>query len=220
MGELNLIQARQNMVEQQIRPWDVLDPEVLQLLDQLPRDEFVPEHYRNLAYADMRIPLGHDQAMMEPKLEARILQALEVEKSDKVLEVGTGSGYLTALLASLADHVYSVEIHPELQLEAKQRLANHDILNVTLETGDAARGWDAHAPYDVIVITGSMPLMPERYRESLSVGGRMFVVVGDSPAMAAHLITRLGEEEFTDEILFETDLPALENAQQPDRFTL
>jgi protein-L-isoaspartate(D-aspartate) O-methyltransferase len=208
------------MVEQQIRPWDVLDQDVLSLLDQLPRDEFVPENYRNLAYADLRIPLGHGQVMMEPKMEARIIQALDVQKSDKVLEVGTGSGYMTALLASLGKHVYSVELHSELQLEAKQRLASHDIANVTLESGDAAQAWDAHAPYDVIVITGSMPLMPEHYRQSLSVGGRMFVVVGDAPAMEAHLITRLGADEFTDEVLFETDLQPLENVQQPDRFTL
>ena len=208
------------MVEQQIRPWDVLDQDVLSLLDQLPRDEFVPENYRNLAYADLRIPLGHGQVMMEPKMEARIIQALDVQKSDKVLEIGTGSGYMTALLATLGDHVYSVELHSELQVEAKQRLAGHDIANVTLESGDAAEAWDTHAPYDVIVITGSLPLMPEHYRQSLKVGGRMFVVVGDAPAMGAHLITRLGEDEFTDEVLFETDLQPLENAPQPNRFTL
>ena len=220
MGNLNLIQARHNMVEQQIRPWDVLDQDVLSLLDQLPRDEFVPENYRNLAYADLRIPLGHGQVMLEPKVEARIIQALEVQKSDKVLEVGTGSGYMTALLATLGDHVYSVELHSELQVEARLRLAAHDIANVTLESGDAAQAWDTHAPYDVIVITGSMPLMPEHYRHSLKVGGRMFVVVGDAPAMEAHLITRLGQGEFTDQVLFETDVPPLENAQQPNRFTL
>ena len=208
------------MVEQQIRPWDVLDQDVLSLLDQLPRDEFVPENYRNLAYADLRIPLGHGQVMLEPKVEARIIQALEVQKSDKVLEVGTGSGYMTALLATLGDHVYSVELHSELQVEARLRLAAHDIANVTLESGDAAQAWDTHAPYDVIVITGSMPLMPEHYRHSLKVGGRMFVVVGDAPAMEAHLITRLGQGEFTDQVLFETDVPPLENAQQPNRFTL
>ena len=208
------------MVEQQIRPWDVLDQDVLSLLDQMPRDEFVPENYRNLAYADLRIPLGHGQVMMEPKMEARIIQALDVQKSDKVLEIGTGSGYMTALLATLGDHVYSVELHSELQVEAKQRLAGHDIANVTLESGDAAEAWDTHAPYDVIVITGSLPLMPEHYRQSLKVGGRMFVVVGDAPAMGAHLITRLGEDEFTDEVLFETDLQPLENAPQPNRFTL
>lgn len=208
------------MVEQQIRPWDVLDQDVLSLLDQLPRDEFVPENYRNLAYADLRIPLGHGQVMMEPKMEARIIQALDVQKSDKVLEIGTGSGYMTALLATLGDHVYSVELHSELQVMAKQRLAGHDIVNVTLESGDAAQAWDAHAPYDVIVITGSLPMMPEHYRQSLKVGGRMFAVVGDAPAMEAHLITRLGEDEFTDEVLFETDLQPLENAPQPNRFTL
>ncbi|MBD3669293.1 MAG: protein-L-isoaspartate O-methyltransferase [Gammaproteobacteria bacterium] len=220
MGNLNLIQARQNMVEQQIRPWDVLDQEVLSLLDQIPRDEFVPDNYKNLAYADMRIPLGHGQFMLEPKVEARILQALVVDAGDKVLEVGTGSGYMTALLAAQAEQVYSVEIHPELQAQAKQRLASHDITNVTLESGDAARAWDAHAPYDAIVITGSMPVLPERYRQSLAVGGRLFVIVGDSPAMEAHVITRLGQDEFTDEVLFETDLPPLENAEQPERFIL
>ena len=218
MNALNLVQARFNMVEQQIRPWDVLHQDILVLLEKLPRDEFVSENYKNLAYADMRIPLGHGQFMMEPKIEARILQALEVQTNEKVLEIGTGSGYLTALSASQAAHVTSVELHPELQLEAKQRLAAHDITNVTLETGDAATGWDGK--YDVIVITGSMPLMPEQYKQALNTGGRLFVICGDSPAMEARLITRLGENEFTDEALFETDLPALENAPQPDRFSL
>lgn len=218
MNALNLVQARFNMVEQQIRPWDVLHQDILVLLEMLPRDEFVSENYKNLAYADMRIPLGNGQFMMEPKIEARILQALEVQTNEKVLEIGTGSGYLTALLATQAEHVTSIEIHPELQLQAKQRLAAHDIKNVTLETGDAASGWDGQ--YDAIVITGSLPLMPEYYKQSLNVGGRLFVISGDAPAMEARLVTRLGQDEFADEALFETDLPALENAPQPDRFSL
>ena len=220
MNALNMVQARFNMVEQQIRPWDVLHQDVLELLEKLPRDEFVSENYKNLAYADMRIPLGQGQFMMEPKYEARILQALEVQGHEKVLEIGTGSGYLTALLASKAAEVVSVEIHPELQLEAKQRLAAHDISNVTLVSGDAAAGWDTGDGYDVIVLTGSLPLMPEYFKQGLKVGGRLFVVTGDAPAMEAHLITRLGVDEFADETLFETDLPALENAPQPDRFSL
>lgn len=218
MNALNLVQARFNMVEQQIRPWDVLHQDILVLLEKLPRDEFVSENYKNLAYADMRIPLGNNQFMMEPKIEARILQALEVQTNEKVLEIGTGSGYLTALLASQAEHVTSIEMHPELQLQAKQRLAAHDIKNVTLETGDAASGWDGQ--YDVIVITGSLPLMPEHYKQGLNIGGRLFVITGDAPAMEARLVTRLGQDEFSDEALFETDIPALENAPQPDRFSL
>jgi protein-L-isoaspartate(D-aspartate) O-methyltransferase len=218
MTELNFVQARHNMVEQQIRTWEVLDPDVLGLLEQMPRDEFVPEAYRNLAYSDLQIPLGRDQVMMAPKVEARILQALDIQPHERVLEIGTGSGWMTALLASRAAHVHSVEYIPEFKIEAARRLADHDITNVTLEVGDAATGWPRHAPYDVIVVTGSLPLLPEAFREELTEGGRLFVIEGEDPVMEAEVITRLDAENYLTEKLFETSLPALLNAPQPDRF--
>ncbi len=220
MSDMNLENARFNMIEQQIRPWEVLDQHVLDLLSKLPREDFVPERYRKLAYMDTTIPLGNDQVMMPPRVEARILQALNIQADETVLEVGTGSGYVTALLASLGDHVYSVDINAEMSRTAGDKLADHGISNVTLETGDAARGWDAHAPYDVIVVTGSLPLLPANFKQALKVGGRLVAVVGDSPVMEVVLITREGESEWAQETLFETDLPALINAPEPERFIL
>jgi protein-L-isoaspartate(D-aspartate) O-methyltransferase len=220
MSEMNLDQARYNMIEQQIRPWDVLDQRVLDLLSTVPREDFVPEAYRNLAFADINIPLGEGQVMMSPKVEARILQALNIQEDETVLEVGTGSGYVTALLANLAKQVISVDINPDMTRQASEKLAAHRITNVTLETGDAAHGWDAHAPYDVIVVTGSLPLLPATFKQALKVGGRLLAIVGDSPAMGVLLITRVGETEWAEEALFETDLPALINAPQPERFHL
>jgi protein-L-isoaspartate(D-aspartate) O-methyltransferase len=215
----DLEQARFNMIEQQIRPWEVLDPRILKLMAEVPREDFVPARYRQLAFADMPIPLGDDQVMMPPKVAARILQALEIQPHETVLEVGTGTGYFTALLARLAKQVYSVDIDPRMTRLAAENLAAHDIHNVTLETGDAARGWDRHAPYDVIVITGSLPLLPESFQQSLTIGGRLVAIVGDSPVMEVVLIRRVGEDEFARESLFETDLPPLINAPQPERFT-
>lgn len=210
--------ARFNMIEQQIRTWEVLDTKVLDLLKQVPREDFVPPQYSGLAFADLEIPLGHGQAMLAPKMEARILQTLQIKKTDKVLEIGTGSGYLTALLATLADHVYSVETIAELSQTAEQRLAKHQIHNVTLQVGDAALGWPQHAPYDVIVFTGSLPVAPENVRESLALNGRMFVVVGEAPAMQATMVRRVAADDFKREILFETCLPVLRSAPQPERF--
>ena len=207
------------MIEQQIRPWEVLDQRVLDLLSTVPREDFVPPSYRNLAFADINIPLGENQVMMSPKVEARILQALNLKENESVLEVGTGSGYVTALLASLAKQVISVDINPEMTRQAGEKLTAHGFKNVTLETGDAARGW-GHTPYDVIVITGSLPLLPDEFKHALKVGGRLLAIVGDPPAMGVVLITRVGESEWAEEILFETDLPALINAPQPERFSL
>lgn len=220
MSDMNLENARHNMIEQQIRPWEVLDQRVLDLLNEIPRENFVPARYLKLAYADTTIPLSDDQVMMPPRVEARILQALNIQADETVLEVGTGSGYVTALLASLAEHVYSVDINTEMTRTAGEKLADHGIINVTLETGDAARGWDAHAPYDVIVLTGSLPLLPDNFKQALTVGGRLLAIVGDAPAMDVVLITRVGESEWTQETLFETDLPPLINAPEPERFSL
>jgi protein-L-isoaspartate(D-aspartate) O-methyltransferase len=220
MTEMNLEQARYNMIEQQIRPWEVLDQKVLDLLTQVPREEFVPAVYRNLAFTDIAIPLDHGKSMLPPKIEARMLQALEIQAEDEILQVGTGSGYVAALLASLGSHVTSVDIHADLQEQAKQRLADNNIQNVTMETGDAAQGWNPNRSYDVITIMGSLPILPESFQLSLNKGGRLFAFVGDAPLIEAVLITRVGENEWSREVLFETDVPELENASQPERFSL
>lgn len=212
-------QARFNMVEQQIRTWNVLDQHVLDVLLDMPREDYVPVAYRNLAFIDMEIPLGHGEAMLTPKLEARIVQELAIKKTDKVLEVGTGSGFLTALLARVAKHVYSVEIVPEFKQQAAEKLHAHGIHNVTLEEGDAARGWDRHGPYDVIVLTGSVPVLPDAFTASLNPGGRLFAVVGDAPAMTGKLLTCADKHACHVANLFETSVPPLRNALQPDRFT-
>ncbi|MCW8959892.1 MAG: protein-L-isoaspartate O-methyltransferase, partial [Gammaproteobacteria bacterium] len=157
---MNIEKARHNMVEQQIRPWDVLDQRVLDLVLRIPREEFVPAEYRSMAFVDMPLPIGHGEVMMEPKLEARMVQSLAIQPGDKVLEVGTGSGYVTALLAGLAADVVSVEIEPELLEQARQRLTTHGISNAVLEQGDAANGWDKAQPYDVIAVTGSVAALP------------------------------------------------------------
>ncbi|MFQ5935010.1 MAG: protein-L-isoaspartate O-methyltransferase [Acidiferrobacterales bacterium] len=218
MGEIDFAVARHNMVEQQVRPWEVLDQRVLGLIHGSPREDYVPEQYRNLAYADLSIPLGHGQIMMAPRLEARLLQELAIRPTDRILEIGTGSGYMTSLLAALGEHVYSVEIIPELESRARGKLAAHNVKNVTIESGDGASGWDQHAPYDAILITGSLPLLPDSFRSSLALGGRLAAIVGTAPVMEAKLIQRLGSESWTQASLFETDLPPLINAKQPERF--
>lgn len=220
MTELNLEQARFNMIEQQIRPWEVLDQRVLDLLAQVPREDFVPSQYRNLAFTDMRIPLGHGQVMMSPKVEARMLQALDPQAGDSVLEIGTGSGYVTALLASLAQQVHSVEIIPELSAEAGRKLTDHGFDNVALAVGDALQGPNQHAPFDIIAVTGSLPVLPVHLEQALKPGGRLFAIVGDAPVMRAELVTRVGDNDWAREYLFETNLPALANAPQPERFVL
>ena len=212
--QIDIERARFNMIEQQIRPWEVLDQEVLDLLFTVRREEFVPAQYRSLAFVDMEIPLGHGETMLAPRLEARMLQELAVRPGDRILEVGTGSGYMTALLAKRGKHVYSVEIIPEFSAQAAARLEAHGITNVTLEVGDAARGWDRHAPYDVIVLTGSVPVLAESFQRSLSPGGRLLAVVGEAPVMEARLIVCAGNALG----LFETCIPALRNAPQPERF--
>lgn len=211
-------QARFNMIEQQIRTWEVLDARVLELFHHIPREDFVPAQYQGLAFADIEIPIGYGQTMLSPKIEGRILQSLEIEKTDKVLEIGTGSGYLTALLATLAKQVCSVEIIPELSEQARTCLARHNIQNVALEVGDAAQGWMAQAPYDVIVFTGSMPMLPKSIHKQLSIGGRMFAVVGEPPVMEAIMLQCVASDNYRQQALFETCLPVLANAPRPTRF--
>ncbi len=218
MSEMNTEQARFNMIEQQIRPWDVLDQTVLDLIQAVPRENFVAPQYHNLAFADLGVPIGHGEVMMAPKVEARMLQALAIQPHETVLEIGTGSGYVTALLAKLARHVYSVELQADFLVHATNKLREHRIANVTLEQGDAAQRWELCSPYDVIAITGSLPVLPEHFQQTLNVGGRLFAIVGDAPAMEAMCITRVGQSEFQVKKLFETNLPPLHNALQPNRF--
>lgn len=210
--------ARHNMIEQQIRPWEVLDQRVLDLLGKVRREDFVPVVYQSLAFIDMEIPLGHGEAMWSPKLEGRALQSLAIQPTDRVLEIGTGSAYFTALLASLAGEVLSIEIEPEFKAAAEQKLAAHGFANIRLEQGDGAQGWARSAPYDVIVLTGSTPVLPEAIQEQLKVGGRLFAIVGEAPAMQARLISRVGESAWRSEVLFETEVKALRHATQPERF--
>jgi len=206
------------MVEQQIRTWEVLDQAVLDLLYAVPREDFVPPAYRTLAFTDMEIPIGEAEKMMAPKLEARTVQAVAPRKSERVLEVGTGSGYLTALLAHRAAHVHSVEIRPALAAFGRANLERHGADNVTLEIGDAARGWPTRAPYDVIVLTGSTPVLPKALLEQLSPGGRLFAVVGEGPVMVARLVTCSAPGALRSVELFDTLLAPLANAEQPPRF--
>lgn len=215
---MNLEETRFNMVVQQIRPWYVLDDSVLDMLYKIKREDFVPLEKQSMAFVDMEIPLGYGQVMLAPKAEARILQELKIQKTDKVLEVGSGSGYMTALLAEKGGHVYSVEIVPELESMAAKNLTAYNINNVTLEQGDAAQGWTKHAPYDVIVLTGSTPVLPEVFKQSLNIGGRLFAIVGEDPVMQALLITRKGLDEFITDPLFETVTVPLINAQQSEKF--
>lgn len=211
-------QARFNMIEQQIRPWEVLDPDVLALLAEHKREDFVPAAYKALAFSDIELPIGNGQKMFEPKLEARILQELGVKNTDTVLEIGTGSGYMAALLAARAEYVYSVEIDPALAESARQKLQQLDIANVSVEVGDGARGWAAHAPYDVIAISGSMPVLPDEILRQLKVGGRLVAIVGEAPVMEAKLVTRTDENAFNSIDLFETVVAPLTNAVQREQF--
>src|SRR4051812_26451480 len=215
---MNLEQARSNMVEQQIRTWEVLDQDVLDLLYLVPREEFVPPAHRALAFSDLEIPLGQGERMWQPKLEARVLQEMNIRKTDRVLEVGTGSGYLTALLAHRGAQVFSVEINPTLTGFARSNLERHGADNVTLEIGDAARGWAGSAPFDAIVLTGSTPMLPDALLEQLAPGGRLFAVVGEAPAMEARLVTCVAPGEHRSTALFETVIRALVNAERPSRF--
>jgi protein-L-isoaspartate(D-aspartate) O-methyltransferase len=219
---MNVEQARTNMVEQQIRTWEVLDQEVLDLLYVVPREEFVPEQHRALAFSDLEIPIepgvNGGERMWQPKLEARVLQELALKKTDRVLEVGTGSGYLTALMAHRAAEVCSVEIKPALAAFGRRNLAAHGADNVLLQIGDAARGWGANAPYDAIVLTGSTPVLPLAFLEQLNPGGRLFAVVGEAPAMRARLVTCTAPGATRSVDLFETVIRPLANAEQPPRF--
>ncbi|MEJ2533971.1 MAG: protein-L-isoaspartate O-methyltransferase [Gammaproteobacteria bacterium] len=214
----NFERARQNMVEQQVRTWEVLDSGVLSVLETVHREDFVPVRYRKLAFADLCIPLGHGQVMMKPIVEGRVLQALGLSGDDTVLEIGTGSAFITACLAHLARSVVSVDIIEAFREPATRRLEELGLRNVELHTGDVMGGWQPTQAHDAVVVTGSVPDLPDAFRGWVNPGGRLFVVTGDAPAMEACLWTRLGATEWVCESLFETDLPPLINASRPPQF--
>jgi protein-L-isoaspartate(D-aspartate) O-methyltransferase len=206
------------MVEQQVRPWEVLDERVLELLETTQREDFVPVRYRKMAFTDMAIPLDHEQSMMKPVVEGRLLQALELKPDETVLEIGTGSGFITACLAQMAKSVVSVDIHEQFSKEAAAKLKEKGIQNVESETGDAMTGWQPEQAHDVVVVTGSVEDIPDQFRGWVNPGGRMFIVCGESPAMEAKLLTKLNATEWREESLFETDLPRLVNAEKAAEF--
>jgi protein-L-isoaspartate(D-aspartate) O-methyltransferase len=214
---LDVNAARRQMIEQQVRAWEVLDLGVLAVMERVPREEFAPEAYRELAFADLNVPLGHGQTMLAPKLEGRILQALEIKPDDRVLEVGTGSGYFAACLGGLARSVRSIEIYPDFVDAARASLARTGVHNVTVEQMDAMT-LDAEGGYDVIALTGSLPIYDGRFERALAVGGRLFVVTGLGPVMEAQRVTRTGPAEFLRESLFETVMDPLVHAPEPSKF--
>lgn len=215
---MNLEQARFNMIEQQIRPWSVLDETVLATFGFIPREDFVPPEHRKLAFADIEIPLGHGEYMMYPRMEARMLQALAITPDDNCLEIGTGSGFVTACMAHLSKHTDSVDIHEDFTRQAEEHLLATELKNYTLHTGDALRDWTSGQLYNVIAVTGSLPAYLPRFEEQLAPGGRLFIVVGHGSSMQAMLVTRQEGDEFSRIALFETSLKPLLGADSGSTF--
>lgn len=216
---MNIEQARFNMIEQQIRPWNVLDQDVLDLLVVVKREEYVPAACRSLAFADTEIPLAGGEAMFTPKMEARLLQEVQLKKHETVLEIGAGSGYMAALLAHKGRQVTTVEILPELKAMAESNLAKNGVTNVTVELGNGAQGWANGAPFDVIVISGALEVLPEAFLKQVKVGGRIAAILGVAPAMTANIITRVSETAYDTVKVFETNVKYLSAAVTPSHFT-
>jgi protein-L-isoaspartate(D-aspartate) O-methyltransferase len=206
------------MIEQQIRPWNVLDTDILDLLHVVKREQFVPAAYQNLAFADVEIPLPGGEAMVTPKLEARILQEIGLKKHDSVLEIGAGSGYMAALMAHRAAKVTSVEVNAEIKELAEKNLAKAGIANVSVELGNGAKGWDKGAPYDVIVISGALEVLPEAFLAQVKVGGRIAAIVGQPPSMEFVIVTRTGEASWNTVKVFETNVKYLTGAPAVSHF--
>ncbi|MDR3386297.1 MAG: protein-L-isoaspartate O-methyltransferase [Rudaea sp.] len=217
---LNIELARHNMIEQQVRPWDVLDSRVLEALTAIRREDFVPPSCRNLAFADLCLPLGHDEAMMKPVVEGRVLQAVSPTREESVLEIGTGSGFVTACLARLAGEVVSVEQHVDFADSARTRLHAANVRNAKVEVAEAVRGFDPRREFDVMVVTGAVHTLPQHWRGWIKPGGRLFTVIGTSPVQRATLYTRHGDANWEEQALFETDLPYLNHASPPKLFVL
>jgi len=216
---LNIELARHNMIEQQVRPWDVLDSRVLEALTAVRREDFVPPACRNLAFADLCLPLGHDECMMKPVVEGRILQAASPTRAESVLEIGTGSGFLTACLARLSGEVLSVELHADFADGARTRLHAANVRNAKVETADAVRGFDPQRQFDVMVVTGAVYELPQHWHGWIKPAGRIVAIVGSSPVQRATLYTKRAAG-WDEQALFETDLPYLTNAAPPRRFAL
>ncbi|HQV73117.1 MAG: protein-L-isoaspartate O-methyltransferase [Dokdonella sp.] len=216
----NLELARDNMVENQIRTWEVLDPRVLAVLARLRREDFVPERYRDMAFVDVELPLGHGEIMLKPVIEGRILQALAIEPGQRVLEIGTGSGFMAACLAELGADLTSVELHADLAALARRNLDNAGLSRVRVEVGEAVKAYEPTTTFDCVVLTGAVFALPERIKSWVKPGGRLFAVSGESPAMQALLHTRMDDSHWQTESLFETDIPYLTHAAPPARFTL
>ena len=211
---------REQMIEQQVRAWDVLDARVLGTFRKVPREHFVPAEHRYLAFADFEVPLPRSQHMLRPSVAGRLLQALELTGTERVLQVGAGSGFLTACLASSAAHVETIEIFPELATLARSNLASLGIGNTEIVTADAMQAvLNSRTRYGVIAVTASLPIQDERFQRQLEIGGRLFVIVGEAPVMAALLVRRTAEEAWTTESLFETVVDPLINARAPEEFT-
>lgn len=217
---LDFERARFNMIEQQVRPWEVLDQRVLAVMTDVRREDFVPSMHRRLAFADVELPIGHDEVMMKPIVEGRLLQALAIEACDAVLEIGTGSGFVTACLARMGRQVVSVEQHADFAERARGRLAAAGFGNTSIEVADAIHGFEPGRRFEAIAVTGAVHRIPQRFRDWLAIGGRMFVVHGASPVQEAVLVTRVTEDRFTEDSLFETDLAYLKNAEPPRSFVL
>ena len=216
---MNFEKARFNMIEQQIRPWDVLDGDVLQLLSEVKREDFVPLAHKVLAFADMEIPLGHGQFMLPPRVEARMLQDAAIQKNEKVLEIGSGSGYMAALLAHQAQRVISLEINPELAKMARENLQKAGVFNAEVRQFDGSKGTPAESPFDVIVLSGSVAVVPSALLAQLKVGGRLVAIVGDEPVMRATVVTRSSDTAYTTTQPWDTVAPRLQNFPEPERFT-
>ena len=225
MDIVDIEKARFNMIEQQIRPWEVLDPVVLGLLSVVKREAFVPAAHQDLAFADVELPISPtgkaanpSQTMLAPRVEARMLQELSVKNTDVVLEIGTGTGYMAALIAAKAQYVYTVEIDPELAEMARNNLREAGVANANVQVGDGIQGWPARAPYDAIVLSASTPIVPEAILAQLKIGGRLVAVVGEAPVMQLQLITRIEENAYNTINVFETFVAPLVNAPQRDNF--
>jgi len=216
---MNIEEARVNMIKQQIRPWGVLAADVLDLLEVVKREAFVPAAYKDLAFSDTEIPLPCGENMLTPLFEARILQEANVRKHENVLEVGAGSGYMAALLADRARHVTTLEIEPTLKALAEQNLKAYGVSNVEVVLADGAQGWaGSSGPFDVIVISGSLPVLPDAFLQQIKVGGRILATVGEAPVMSTQLVTRVSEATYEVTKLFETNIKPLHNALQPSQF--
>lgn len=218
--QINTELARQNMIENQVRTWEVLDPRVLEALGTVRREDFVPARHRNLAFADIALPIGHGEVMFKPVVEGRILQAIALIPGERVLEIGTGTGFLTACMAQLGASVHSIERHADLADVARAQLAAAQLRNTKVEVADALRDFSSSESFDVVVVGGAVHALPDRFRNWVKPGGRLFAIVGDSPAMQATLFERVDATHWRQESLFETDVPYLLHAEPPRRFAL